>query len=820
MLKNKNIKKTRSSFSTGKSFLFPFSFPFSPFSFFLSLLCILPSSLSPATLTVKQDGTGDFTNIQEAIGAAAVNDTILVWPGTYYENISFFGKDLVLASLFLTTGDRQYINQTIIDGNKNGTVITLQDNETLVSVICGFTIQNGKKDFSSAYWNRMGSGIMLFQSALQIRNNIIKNNESFGGGGICSLDGTAKMYGNVIKSNHSYLAGGGILHVNESTPFFFDTVQLNSIYLNFGHLGCDIFVRSINEPQTIELDTITVFNPDLYFVFSSDGYYQPMNDLVVNARYQKIEPVEADLYVSPLGNNQNSGLNPEEPLQSICFAMTKIQPDSLVQRTINIMPGIYSPRGTCERLPIGGRSNIRLSGENTDNTIVDCQYESFFYSGRFMQQTTIENLTVKNGFGALLSPSGITDGGIQIYQTEKVKISNVKIEETKDAFHQCIFCYFPDSVWINNFQCLNSIGVQPIEFIRTMDDFPMHVRIENIRIHGNRYYVFDQLFGGYKNLIIFGGNENDEIVTGKVINAEITNNVSWDTWFSNNCGAGFLTSKRAKLDIVNATIGGNRDSTNLPGTNSTVEGSEVNIYNSIFYNNNSPDIYVYADNAVNDPAEINFHYTLFENGPAGIIDGAGNTIVNWGEGILDEDPKWDVFGANPYALMSTSPCINTGTPMYEEGMEPPYIKEENGKYILYTHGYDTIHLPATDLAGNPRIAYGRIDMGAYEFADTTVNIMKRPPKYLGGEIKVMPNPFQQSTAIKFTLLKEGRCVVKIHDLNGRLIKTLLDTFTVPGNFNMRWHADDDYGNKIPSGHYIINVVFEGENVGSVKVWRR
>jgi len=207
------------------------------------------------------------------------------------------------------------------------------------------------------------------------------------------------------------------------------------------------------------------------------------------------------------------------------------------------------------------------------------------------------------------------------------------------------------------------------------------------------------------------------------------------------------------------------------------------------------------------------------------MDGAGNTIVNWGKGILDENPMWDVFGANPYSLMSTSPCINTGTPMYEPGtpdgdasMEPPYIKEENGKYILYTHEYDTIHLPATDIAGNPRIAYGRIDMGAYEFADTTVNIFKRT-KYLGGKIKVMPNPFEHSTAIKFTLLKKGHCVVKVHDLNGRPVKTLIDTHTVPGNFNMRWQADFNNGTKIPSGYYIINITLDGEQTGSVKVRR-
>jgi len=815
------IKKLQSWFNLRRSLLFSLHLPIA----IGAILFLLTSTLSfPATLTVKQDGTGDYNEIQDAIDAAALNDTVLVWPGIYYENISFFGKDLVLASLFLTTGDRQYIHQTIIDGNKNGTVITLQDNETFASVICGFTIQNGKKITSAYLREYHGCGIDVYHASATISNNIVQYNEAFAGGGISCLNSEVRLYGNIVKYNHSYNGGGGIFYNNDTFPIFLDTIDLNSVYLNYAHMGCDILVRSIGQPQVIEIDTLTVLNPDLYFIFSADGYYNPINDLTLNIRYQKIESVETDLYVSPIGDNNNSGLNPDEPLLSICFAMSKIQPDTLMQRTIHIMPGTYSPEATGERLPIGGRSNIRLSGDNMDNTIIDCQYDSYFYSGWYMQETVIENLTILHGFGAILSPTFLTDGGIQIYLTNNVKVSNVIIDSTLNALSQCILCFFPDSVKISNYHCLNSIGNQPNYFIRSMDDFPMYVRMENIKIHGNRYHDYD-FYGGGKTLIIAGGNENNEIVTGKVINAEITDNVSWDTWFSNNCGAGFATSKRAKLDVVNATIGGNRDSTNLPGTNSTVESSRINIYNSIFYNNNSPDIYVYADNAVNDPAEINFHYTLFENGPAGIMDGAGNTIVNWGKGILDENPMWDVFGANPYSLMSTSPCINTGTPMYEPGtpdgdasMEPPYIKEENGKYILYTHEYDTIHLPATDIAGNPRIAYGRIDMGAYEFADTTVNIFKRT-KYLGGKIKVMPNPFEHSTAIKFTLLKKGHCVVKVHDLNGRPVKTLIDTHTVPGNFNMRWQADFNNGTKIPSGYYIINITLDGEQTGSVKVRR-
>ena len=53
-------------------------------------------------------------------------DTILVQPGTYVENIDFSGRNIVLGSLFLTTGDTTYIAQTIIDGDSSGSVVTIR----------------------------------------------------------------------------------------------------------------------------------------------------------------------------------------------------------------------------------------------------------------------------------------------------------------------------------------------------------------------------------------------------------------------------------------------------------------------------------------------------------------------------------------------------------------------------------------------------------------------------------------------------------------------------------------------------------------------
>ena len=47
----------------------------------------------------------DYPSIQQGIDAGNNGDTVLVQPGTYYENINFNGHNVTLASLFLTTGD-------------------------------------------------------------------------------------------------------------------------------------------------------------------------------------------------------------------------------------------------------------------------------------------------------------------------------------------------------------------------------------------------------------------------------------------------------------------------------------------------------------------------------------------------------------------------------------------------------------------------------------------------------------------------------------------------------------------------------------------
>ena len=49
-----------------------------------------------AVLTVNKDGTGDFTTITDAMASVYQYDTIEVYPGTYYESVTFSFDDLTL----------------------------------------------------------------------------------------------------------------------------------------------------------------------------------------------------------------------------------------------------------------------------------------------------------------------------------------------------------------------------------------------------------------------------------------------------------------------------------------------------------------------------------------------------------------------------------------------------------------------------------------------------------------------------------------------------------------------------------------------------
>src|SRR5436190_6068904 len=164
---------------------------------------VLLSSASFAQNTINVPA--DQPTIQGAIDAASNGDTVLVAPGTYYENISFKGKAITV------TSSSGAVSQTIIDGGQKAPVVTFNNSEGVNSVIGGLTLQNGS-DVSSP---SLGGGIFIGSASPTIVGNLIQNNTTcFGGGGILVYFSSPVIRGNIIRNNHSAhcsgLVGGGI----------------------------------------------------------------------------------------------------------------------------------------------------------------------------------------------------------------------------------------------------------------------------------------------------------------------------------------------------------------------------------------------------------------------------------------------------------------------------------------------------------------------------------------------------------------------------------------------------------------------------------
>ena len=154
----------------------------------LAILSLLSLSSYAATLSVALDGSQAYTAIQEAIDASADNDIVLVYPGRYYENVQFDGKNISLASLELLTGNRDYVYSTIIDANHQGAAILIDDNETSIKVQ-GFTVVNGTGHYTELYDWRSGGGIcvgrMSGERQVEIINCHVTGNRAENGAGLC-----------------------------------------------------------------------------------------------------------------------------------------------------------------------------------------------------------------------------------------------------------------------------------------------------------------------------------------------------------------------------------------------------------------------------------------------------------------------------------------------------------------------------------------------------------------------------------------------------------------------------------------------------------
>ena len=735
---------------------------------FIFFTCLLSAN----TVLVDINGSGDYTSIQAGINNATNGDSVLVYPGTYYENIDFLGKNIKVGSLYLTTGIDSFIRNTIIDGNQEGSVVKIFNNNYDSTLLCGFIIQNGSGSFSPLTdLCKTGGGINIYESKPTISSCIIKLNSAYAGGGIC-ITGDLTPFTKRCKiiKNHAYNAGGGIFswHIN------FSSEDLCDIYMNTAASGCDIKSTSHIEAY---LDTFTAYDPDnFYFLAPESSIFQCEN--------AKIQPVNNDLYVSPDGNNNNSGLTPDDPLKNIYMALIKIDSDSTHPNTIHLSSGRYSPLATGEKFPLNLRSYISIIGDKSENTILDADSLSRICLGKNYEEVfSIEKVRFTNS-----CPIYLSGGALKLYQPRGLILKNIIFTNNYDEHQSAISVLSlgdeildSTSIYMENVLIENNhqwaAGLEAKELV-----------LKNVVVKNNLPdYSADFPNGG--GLFLFAISNPDDY-NFYLYNVEITENVNVDNEWAHMPSA--LSVYEANLNLVNCTIGNN--TATYDGEAFKIdEGANVNIYNSILYGDTPREILV---DGTYGSCELNIYNSLVQGG-LWDIGTIGSNTVSWdGNNNLpaDADPLWTETGEFPYQLSAGSPCINAGTLDL-----PPEFE-----------------LPDYDLAGNPRIQGDSIDIGAYEYHPEAVggnNNNLEQELYL---FQNYPNPFKQSTEISFLtsdIIGVKDYTLSIYNAKGQLIRRYKgweEGFEAKTTVN--WDSKDSHGREVAPGTYFYKLEYNNNAV--------
>ena len=802
----------------------------------LQLILVISSSLAIATtIEVKQDGTGDYISIQEAIDATMPYDTVLVYPGTYYENLIIEDNNIWLGSLSLTTGDVSYRNTTIIDGNQNGSCIAVLSSPGITEYyINGFTIQNGTgtEYYNTTYGGGIyiersnekddnvltvnidnciikdnsctdyGGGICIyFESKCNINNCIIKNNRSKkrGGGGIAPLNKTSLfLSGTTITENHAHTTGGGLIYGYKST-IVFDWENRCSVYNNTAFRGCDIN-KSSSIQSTIYLDTATVFNPRRYFIYNHDiNGFVTDEGIVIDVLHGWIEPVDDNLYVNPaLGNDLNSGLSADSALKTLTFALKKIAIDSLDPNTIHLANGIYSDTVNGEKFPLGLRQFVNIEGSSMDSTILDGEYKSFIFRGNNeISDYKLSKMTMQRGNDVDYTESSFFNFGLAwLYmQGENIILDSIIFKEGwSEHGYEHLSAWTGNNLLISNCQFIDNIAGAALGI--TGDSIGDTLVVNNCVFKGHRpdYNHPQQQY--VAEALSFGGSQEAVSIATNCLFVD-NEDLSYTSLFGNP-----LTFDIHHNYLVNCTFSDNSNSPDLNGWSFWIAGSHNHFYNCIIYSEGQPQLFLLANHENLGKTHLDIYNSLVQTGEDAIYADAGTTYYYDTATNIDADPIFLGMWDHPYMIADGSPCINTGT---------------------LANLPDFIVLPETDLAGNPRIVGDSIDMGCYEWNPTIVGFNeigpgseKEKPKLL----KASPNPFGSSTRISIKYKSEETVKVEIYDSFGHRVKTMLNSSLSQGNYELKWDGTDNNGNHLPQGVYFV-IMFSGEKeVESLKVVKR
>jgi hypothetical protein len=172
-------------------------------------------------------------------------------------------------------------------------------------------------------------------------------------------------------------------------------------------------------------------------------------------------------------------------------------------------------------------------------------------------------------------------------------------------------------------------------------------------------------------------------------------------------------------------------------------------------------------------------------------DGSGSgPSVNWAEILPVSDGTLYLVGTST-GVYSTTSLNGLSTEWEQEG--PSTI----GNAVV-----DMIDSRTTD---------GLVVVGTHGngvFSTNVVSSLEEQPELTPDDFKLSqnyPNPFNPETTIKYQISKSGEVTLKVFDIQGREVVTLVNSNQIAGHYSVNWNGQDRFGIPVASGTYICRL---------------
>jgi hypothetical protein len=578
-----------------------------------------------------------------------------------------------------------------------------------------------------------GGGICSNGSIVSLANvSITENSVTWGGGGGVCCNRSELSLTDVDITGNNARSGGGIY--SDRSTLIFDSENSCNMFLNFAGVGCDLYAINC---ATIDLiaDTFSVIQPDDHFAY-------PLGYFTFDILHAKVEQVNQDLYVSPDGSDDNSGLSVNDPLLTVSYALTKALSDSTNPLVIHLSSGVYSPSQTGERFPLNCRSHVSLVGEDEASSILDGEDLSGICTCINDNDFSIATLTLRNGR---------TDKGGGIYFDNSIaNLSNVTIAENSAAATGPsqgggIYCVSSapnlKNVTIRDNIASSWIGGQGGGiYCKNSNPSMMNVLIVDNIVYGGIYRSNAR------------PNPTNGIISKKVVLGRQA-----------GAGGGIYCVDCSNVNVINSTMSGNNAANHGGGI--FCDNSNLNTLNCILWDNSPQEIYAVS-------GSVAATYSDIQGGWPGL-------------GNIDTYPMFASGPLSDYHLSSVSPCIDTGSsnPQYNDPEDPL-----NPGSALW---------PALKTVRNDMGVYGGPSSGGWVAVEEY-----ELPQPMSTVLQISPNPFRDKVKITFSRVNNMEAMAfTIYDATGRVVRE----FNHLKNNQVLWNGTDMFNMRLPSGIYFLKL---------------